>query len=173
MDAIAPRYGNYRRILFCTDFSPNAEFAFDFAVDAAVRNNGCTLYLLHIVPEPEAQFWKGYIYESDQNPDIKAKADIDAKIAVSYTPRVPAGVSFEVVFRIGNAGQEILAFAEERDVDLIIVGRQGHGAMRSLFFGNVASKVARNANCPVLIIPLAFTRKHPMPPGAQLQASSE
>ena len=70
------RYGNYRRILFCSDFSENADFAFGFAVDAAQRNSGSTLYLLHVLPEPDAQFWKTYIYDSDGDPDSKAKAEL-------------------------------------------------------------------------------------------------
>ena len=75
----------YKRILFCTDFSENANFAFDFALDSAVRRPGCILYLLHVIPEPEAQFWKTYLYEVDDI-DAKAKQDIDEKIARSYLP---------------------------------------------------------------------------------------
>ena len=152
----ASRYGNYRHILFCSDFSENSDFAFDFALDAALRNTGCTLFLLHVLPEPDAQFWKGYIYDSDQDPDAKAKADIDAKINRTYRPRLPEGIDFQTVFRIGSAADQILAFAKEQAIDLIVIGRQGKGAVRSLFFGNVASKVARQAVCPLLIIPLAF-----------------
>ena len=43
---------------------------------AAIRNVGCTLTLLHVIPEPDAQFWKGYIYEVGDM-DAKARADID------------------------------------------------------------------------------------------------
>ena len=53
----------YKRILFCTDFSDNADRAFAYAIDAAVRRPGCTFYLLHVIPEPDAQFWRTYIYE--------------------------------------------------------------------------------------------------------------
>lgn len=156
---IGPRYGNYRRILFCSDFSEHADFAFDFAVDAALRNTGCTLYLLHVLPEPDAQFWKGYIYNSDEDPDAKAKADIDALLARTYLPRLPVGLDFQKVFKIGNAAEQILTFAAEQEVDLIVLGRQGQGAVRSVFFGDVASKVARHATCPLLIIPLAFAKR--------------
>ena len=86
---ITPPRGNFRRILFCSDFSENADFAFGFAVDAAVRNAGSTLYLLHVLPEPDAQFWKTYIYASDADPDAKAKADIDARIARDYLIKDP------------------------------------------------------------------------------------
>ncbi|MBN2210967.1 MAG: universal stress protein [Sedimentisphaerales bacterium] len=146
----------YRRILFCTDFSENADFAFSFALDAACRRPGTVLYLLHVIPETEAQFWKTYIYEVD-NVDDKARHDIDEKIQDAYLSHIPAEAAHEVVFRVGRADQVILEFAEENDVDLIVIGRQGHGgSIHQTFFGNVAEKIARKAPCAVLIVPLSF-----------------
>ncbi|MDX9867430.1 MAG: universal stress protein [Kiritimatiellia bacterium] len=165
MDGSSTRYGNYRKILFCTDFSENADFAFDFAVDAALRNAGCTLYLLHVIPEPDAQFWKGYIYEVGDM-DAKARADIDRTIDTVYRPRVPSGVTFQVEMRIGDAARMILDFAESRDVDLIILGRQGRGAITQWLLGNVTGKVARKTTCPVLVVPLAFKTRQPEPAAA-------
>ncbi|MGI6098574.1 MAG: universal stress protein [Lentisphaerae bacterium] len=153
------RHGNFKRILFCTDFSENSGFAFGFAIDAALRNKGSTLYLMHVLPEPDAQFWKSYIYAAEGDPDAKARADIDALIARDYLPRLPPGLDLQKVFRIGKASDEILGFAAEIQADLIVIGRQGKGAMRSIFFGDVASRVARHATCPLLIIPMAFARR--------------
>ncbi|MDD4102155.1 MAG: universal stress protein, partial [Kiritimatiellae bacterium] len=152
MDKSDLRIGHYRKILFCTDFSENADFAFDFAVDAAIRNVGCTLCLLHVIPEPDAQFWKGYIYEVGDM-DAKARADIDHKIDTVYRPRVPAGINFEVEMRIGEAARMILDFATRENFDLIILGRQGRGAITQWLLGNVTGKVSRKATCPVLIVP--------------------
>lgn len=152
------QYGPFRHILFCTDFSENADFAFDFAVDSAMRRPGCILTLLHVIPEPEAQFWKTYLYEVDDI-DQKAKRDIDAKIAETYLPRVPAGVNFEVVVVIGKDYISILEFAERENVDLIIIGRQGHTAFETMLFGNVTEKVVRKARCAVLVIPLTFKER--------------
>ena len=152
MDESGLRLGHYRKILFCTDFSKNAMFAFDFAVDAAVRNAGCTLTLLHVIPEPDAQFWKGYIYEVGDM-DAKARADIDHAVDTDYRPRVPGSVAFEVEMRIGEAARTILDFAEQAGTDLIILGRQGSGAIAQWLLGNVAGKVVRKAACPVLVIP--------------------
>ncbi len=70
-----------KNILFCTDFSANAALAFDYAIDAAARREGSLLYLLHVIPEPESQFWRTYIYDADFNVDEKAKRDLDEKIA--------------------------------------------------------------------------------------------
>jgi len=160
MNEAGMRYGHYRKILFCTDFSENANFAFDFAVDAALRNKGCTLVLLHVVHEPDAQFWKGYVAEVGDM-DARARAVMDHAVAADYRPRVPEGVNFQVEILSGDAARTILAFAAEQEVDLIILGRQGHGAITRLLLGNVAGKVARKALCPVLVVPLAFKARMP------------
>lgn len=149
------RHENFRKILFCTDFSENADRAFVFAVNTAVRNTGCELHLLHVIPEPPAQFWKGYIYEVDENVDARAKREIDAKLAEAYQPRVPADVKLVIAMRIGEAGQKILEYAAAEDVDLVIVGRQGAGKVGKILFGNVSERVVRKAPCPVLVIPPA------------------
>ena len=143
----------FRRILFCTDFSDNANRAFEYALDAARRRPGSTLQLLHVIPEPEAQFWKTYIYEID-GVDEKAKRDVDEKIAEAYLSRVPDGVDVQVHVRIGRDYLEILKFAEENDVDLIVVGRHGRSAFGHFLFGSVTEKIARKADCPVLIVPV-------------------
>ncbi len=142
------------RILFCTDFSENAAFAFDYAIDAAVRRPGSQLHLLHVIPEPEAQFWKTYIYEVE-GVDEKAKQDIDAKIESQYKPRVPAGVDFNIHMQVGKDYIKILEFARQINADLIVIGRHGQGALEKVLFGNVTEKVVRKADCAVLVVPLS------------------
>ena len=148
----------FERILFCTDFSENADFAFDFALDAVRRRPGSVLFLLHVIPEPEAQFWKTYIYEIDQI-DEKAKHDIDRKITDTYLSRVPSDVDLRVEMCIGRDYLKILEFARGNEVDLIIIGRHGHSGFDKVLFGNVTEKVARKADCPVLVIPLSYQKQ--------------
>ena len=141
------------RVLYCTDFSENAVRAFAYALDAAALRKGGELHLIHVIPEPDAQFWKGYIYDAEGDVDAKAKNDIDEKIDREYRPKVPEGLVFKTAFRIGKSHAEILKYAEEIGARLIVVGRQGTGALTSLFFGSVAEKVVKKAHCPVLVIP--------------------
>ena len=150
--------GAYERILFCTDFSENAEFAFDYAIDAAVRRPGSILYLLHVIPEPDAQFWKTYIYEVD-DVDEKAKHDIDERIAKTYLARTPESVKLEIAIRVGKDYDTILEFAEEKNVDLIVMGRHGRSSLGKVLFGNVTEKISRKAQCAVLIIPLSMKER--------------
>ena len=53
------------------------------------------------------------------------------------------------------AGQAIIENA--RDAELIVVGRRGHGAVRSLVLGSVSSYVVGHATCPVLVVPAPRT----------------
>lgn len=153
-DIVSP----YKRILFCTDFSANADFAFTYAVDAAVRRPGSELILFHVVPEPDAQFWKTYLYEVE-GIDQKAKSDIDRKVDLDYRPHVPDGLSFRVEFCIGRDYIKILEFAQDNQIDLIVMGRQGHSSFGTVLFGNVTERVARKACCPVLVVPMDY-RNH-------------
>ena len=149
---------SFHKILFCTDFSENAEFAFSFALDAALNQPENELYLLHVVPESEAQFWKSYVYEVD-DVDNKARHDIDEKVKEAYLSRLPEGVEMKTEFRIGKDWQVILEFAKEANIDLIVMGRQGHGALQKAFFGNVTEKVVRKADCAVLVVPQSYKQK--------------
>ena len=148
----------FKRILFCTDFSESADAAFEFALDAVVRRPGATLYLLHVIHEPDAQFWRSYLAEVD-NVDADAKKAIDEKVAATYLSRVPKGTEVKLEFRIGPDAATILEFAKTARIDIIILGRHGHGGMGKALFGSVAEKIVRKAECAVLVVPLDYARK--------------
>lgn len=145
-----------QRILFCTDFSPSAEAAFDYALDAARRRPGAQITLLHVIPETDAQFWKSYIYEVDKV-DLHAKHAIHVKIREAYLSRVPAGLTVTVDLRLGQVAMKILEVAHEKRADLIVIGRAGNrgGVLRRALLGQVAEKIVRQADCPVLVVPWA------------------
>jgi len=158
MEHNQPLQSPCQRILFCTDLSENADFAFSFAIDAAIRRPASELFLLHVIPESESQFWKSYIYEVE-GVDDKAKHDLDLRIEQAYTSKLPAGLNMQTEFRIGKDYEVILDFAREKQVDLIVMGRQGRGSLQKALFGNVTEKVARKADCAVLIVPLSYQKR--------------
>lgn len=149
----------FKRILFCTDFSQNAEYAFDYAVDAAMRRPDCELYLLHVIPQSDAQFWKSYIYEVE-GVENKAKEDLDRKVNDSYISKLPAGVALKIEYRSGKDYEEILDFAKKTDIDLIVLGRQGHSSIQDALFGKVTEKIVRKAACAVMVIPHTAARNN-------------
>ncbi len=152
----------YKNILFCTDFSESADAAFEFALDAAVRRPGSTLYLLHVIHEPDAQFWKSYLSEVDDI-NAEAKKSIDAKVAASYLSRTPRDLDVQLAFRIGPDAATILEFAKAERIDVIILGRHGHSGVGKTLFGSVAEKVVRKADCAVLVVPLVYAARERVP----------
>jgi nucleotide-binding universal stress UspA family protein len=165
MNLPSPVPGRFRNILFCTDFSESADAAFEFALDAALRRPGSTLHLLHVIHEPEAQFWKSYLYEVD-NLDAESRRTLDERVATIYRSRAPSGLDLQVDYRVGPDAATILEFARLRKVDLIVLGRHGHSGMGKALFGSVAEKVVRKADCAVLVIPLSYARSESTPPSS-------
>jgi nucleotide-binding universal stress UspA family protein len=157
MNIPAPPESRFKRILFCTDFSESADAAFDFALDAAIRRPDSTLYLLHVIHEPDAQYWKSQLAEVE-NINAEAKKAIDAKVAAAYLSRVPKGLEVKVEFRIGPDAATILEFAKAAQIDVIILGRHGHSSVGKALFGSVAEKIVRKAECAVLVVPLSYAQ---------------
>ncbi len=63
-----------------------------------------------------------------------------------------AGVPIESEVIYGEAAEEILAFAEEKQADVIVIGSSGKGRVRRAFLGSVSTKVAMHAVCSVYIV---------------------
>jgi nucleotide-binding universal stress UspA family protein len=149
-----PHRNIFKKILFCTDFSGNAEAAFFYALNIAEGNPSSRLVILHIVPEPDAQFWKSYLYEVE-DVDAKAEDDMGEKIRKEYIAKIPDGIEYSVRTETGKAEQQILRAAALEEADLIVIGRGSRGGLTTLFFGKTTEHVARRAGCPVLIVPPA------------------
>lgn len=143
---------HYDRILFCTDFSLNADYAFHFALKAAERSGTATLHILHVIPEPEAQFWQTYLYEVE-DVEGKARDDMDRKIREAYMDLIPEQITPVTAIRQGKTHEAILHYAGEINANLIVMGRQGFTGLGKAFFGNVTEKVVLHARCPILVIP--------------------
>ncbi|NLO32620.1 MAG: universal stress protein [Candidatus Hydrogenedentes bacterium] len=158
MDTTAFPKSINERILFCTDFSENADTAFTYALDAAIRRPKAVLHIFHVIPEPDAQFWRTYIYEVD-GVDEKAKQDIDQRIESTYLAQLPESLQYKVAVRIGRDYIKILEYAQQENMDLIVKGRHGHSALESVLFGNVTEKVVRKAPCAVLVVPTPGKRR--------------
>lgn len=63
-----------------------------------------------------------------------------------------SGVEPETIQAVGNPAAEIIAAAEARDVELIVVGRRGQHMVERFLMGSVADRVVRHAACDVLVV---------------------
>lgn len=63
-----------------------------------------------------------------------------------------AGIQAETVSAVGEPAEAIVALAEQRNADLIIVGTRELGFMQRMLGQSVSASVSRNASCDVLIV---------------------
>ncbi len=155
-----PRETRFKRILFCTDFSESADAAFAFALDATVRRPGAVLFILHVVHEADAQFWRSYLAEVNGVHE-QSKQAIEERIRQVYLSQVPPGIQAHVEVKEGPDASTILDFAAGQQIDLIVIGRHGHGGVSKTLFGGVAEKIVRKANCVVMVVPLSYAARMP------------
>jgi len=147
-------YPKYKKVLFCTDFSENADYAFDFAYGIAKRDEGL-LYILHIIPYSSHQAYaESFINTEDLGKIQKAvEEDIATNYKERYEKKIENGIACEFITKSGREDEEILTFAKQENVDIIVMGTHGKTGVEHVFFGSVAEKVLRHSPFPVFIIP--------------------
>ena len=149
-------YPKYKKVLFCTDFSENADYAFGFAFGVAKRDEGL-LYILHVKTDSaDRSYIEGTVEGSypEMAEAIKetAQKELDNAFQDHYVKEMK-GVSFEIVTKSGRAYHEVIKFVAENDVDLIVIGTHGRTGMKHTLFGSVAEMITRHSPVPVFIIP--------------------
>jgi len=147
-----PHKNIFKKILFCTDFNTDAATAFFYALNIAEANNESELIILHVIPEPDAQFWKSYISEVE-DVDQRSKEAMDKKISEAYLRYIPEGIHWTTRCVEGNVGERILETAQNENTDLIVMGRGAGANIINRMLGNFTEKVVKRAACPVMIIP--------------------
>jgi len=147
-------YPKYKKVLFCTDFSDNADYAFGFAYGIAKRDEGI-LYILHVIPYNHHQAYaESFITTEDLKKIQKAvEEDTTNNYKERYEKEIEEVVPYEFVTKSGREDNEILTFAKKENVDIIVMGTHGKTGIEHVFFGSVAEKVLRNSPFPVFIIP--------------------
>jgi nucleotide-binding universal stress UspA family protein len=68
-----------------------------------------------------------------------------------------AGLDATALVTQGATAEAILEAAAQHEVDMIVVGSHGQGALYQLLVGSVSEGVLRKSGCPVLVVP---TREH-------------
>lgn len=65
--------------------------------------------------------------------------------------KVPQDVQSEAFSETGSPAVTILEFAQEKKIDMIVMGSRGLGVVKGVLLGSVSQYVVENAKCPVVI----------------------
>lgn len=76
---------------------------------------------------------------------------LHAQLSLKVRPFVH-GVKHVHEVRDGDPAKEILRLAEERNVDLIVMGTHGTTGLARLLHGSVCAEVLRKSTCPVMAV---------------------
>ncbi len=142
------------RILFCTDFSESSLPARYRAVEYA-RTLGAHLLILNvaILPVPDYPTWTGGLAINMAEVEKAVRQASEERVEMEANECESLVSEISAVCRVGTrAADEIVAFADERAVDLIIMGTHGWTGFKHLMMGSTAENVVRIANCPVLTV---------------------
>lgn len=143
---------NLQRILLPTDFSEHARDTVDYACALAEKFDA-ELHVLHVlqdlvamVPEP------GLAYPPPGDYMTELRESAEQALQQVVDPQWAAGKSVVRVTRQGPPFLEIIRYARENEVDLIVMGTHGRTGLAHMLLGSVAEKVVRKSPCPVLTV---------------------
>ncbi len=161
-----------KKILYPTDLSQSARYAFAYAVSLADHYRA-SITLLHVLYE--APEYVGSIIGIDKLAEIKRQQYAEAREAligkrrenvivkeildkfceeVKADQNLPNVVTDEILVRKGNPVEEILNTAADRNCDLIVMGTHGHGGFADAMIGSTARRVLRRSRIPVFTVRL-------------------
>ncbi|MGH9631754.1 MAG: universal stress protein [Bryobacteraceae bacterium] len=127
---------NFKRILFPVEFSPHSQMAARHVASYA-RRFDAEVILLHV----EVLAVEPYVWE----PQTERLTQMLDQFSVDEF----AGLTVRRLVRPGDAARDIVRYASDENVDLIMMPTHGRGPFRRFVLGSVTTKVLHDAPCPV------------------------
>ncbi len=141
------------KILCPTDYSDLSVLGVRYAREFA-QCFGAQVHCLHVIDEA-GQYWAAMGPESAPIApvveDLKSAAEEHMQ---RFADEHLVGLKFAPIRRVisGNACHEIVEYATENLIDLIVIATHGRGGLAHALLGSTAEKVVRKAPCPVLTV---------------------
>jgi nucleotide-binding universal stress UspA family protein len=155
-----------KRILYATDLSENARYAFGYAASLADRYDA-KVTVLHVLEDISTTFnihIMGYLGEDEW---AKLQAEKEETLLDTISERLDAFcrdaqnnmqeckfIVEKILVVKGVPAEVILNQAEANDADLIIMGTHGYGVFQDALMGGTARRVVRRSIVPVMVVRL-------------------
>jgi nucleotide-binding universal stress UspA family protein len=140
-----------QRILVATDFSEHSRTALRYGVEFS-KAFGAELLLCHAI---EADSFIAQLPPGGEGyfpPNLTERQQHLARAECEKWLAEAGADGGRILLRVGKAFLEIVGAARDEQVDLVVLGTHGRGAIAHMLLGSVAEKVVRKAPCPVLTV---------------------
>ena len=149
---------NIQKIACCTDFSDNSEVAFQTAIVMAEKFEA-SLHLIHVLPQPInpmiSDFEIPMMGDSIAPVSMELRKSLimkmEERMEETFGKRMSHLKDSKLIILDGHVSTEIIAYLEENQIDLVVLGSYGFSGMGLVIFGSVAKRVAHKAHCSVMI----------------------
>ncbi len=153
-----------KKILYATDLSDNSRLAFSYAIGQA-EQYGAQLMVVHVI-EPVSAYTQSHMSslmgESEwinlqQNYDDRLHDNLMGQLR-QFCDQMAADTPTSclqqerIFLRRGLPVEEILALADEQQVDMIVLGTHGYGMLQDTLMGGTVRRVLRRSRQPVLVV---------------------
>lgn len=134
------------KILIAFDGSEQAKKAFSFALDMSVKYSAhLTVLSIARPPEPPVNVELQAILDN-------ANSYYEAEFAKMKDMCASAGVECSFEIRVGHPAEQIVHFADEQKINIIILGHRGKSLFQRWLLGSVAKRVLSYATCTVIVV---------------------
>jgi nucleotide-binding universal stress UspA family protein len=142
-----------KKILVPTDFGEAADAALNYA-RALARNFGASVEVLHVAEDLSSRMFAGEVFVAvpatlQNDVEEMARKQLNQRLIDNDPNPLPVR---PIVITSNTPALTIVNYAKECNIDLIVMGTHGRGAMAHMLMGSVAERVVRLAGCPVLVV---------------------
>jgi nucleotide-binding universal stress UspA family protein len=140
------------KLLVCVDLSESTEIIVK-KIEEITKALPAKVWLLHnAVPEPDVVEFK--VDPQAARESLAKKFHVEHRQIQELANRMrKAGVDTTALLVHGATVETILKEASELEVDMIVVGSHGRGAMYQLLVGSVSKAVLHKSRFPILVVP--------------------
>ncbi|RLB13838.1 MAG: universal stress protein [Deltaproteobacteria bacterium] len=155
-----------KKILYPTDLSKNARYAFSYAASMA-NHYGAGVTILHVLEEPSPvalgmvtdfvgkERWEEMRKEKQESviQNIKSRLQDFCDEVSEELPACPFIVD-DILVRIGHPVDVIIDERKKAGCDLVVMGSRGRGILSGAVLGSTSKRVLRRCDKPVLVVRL-------------------
>ena len=139
------------KILIATDGSESAHEAIEFGLELASEQDAKPIFV-HVVPAVDVMPSYGFSVAIPPAVPHVATEDDRAPLTAALEVAAERGIDARSELLAGNPAEEIVAYADSIDADLIVIGSRGHGRLASALLGSVSRGVLSESKRPVLVV---------------------